>query len=38
LNKRREIIAEMKKRMYKDIVYAFDVDDPPMIESGMFHV
>jgi len=38
LNKRREIIAEMKKRMYKDIVHAFDVDDPPMIESGMFHV
>ena len=38
LNKRREIIAEMKKRMYKDIVHAFDVDDPPMIESGIFHV
>ncbi len=38
LNKRREIIAEMKKRMYKDIVHVFDVDDPPMIESGMFHV
>lgn len=38
LNKRREIIAEMKRRMYKDIVHAFDVDDPPMIESGMFHV
>ncbi|HIJ58909.1 MAG TPA: enoyl-CoA hydratase/isomerase family protein [Deltaproteobacteria bacterium] len=38
LNKRREIIAEMKKRMYKNIVHAFDVDDPPVIESGMFHV
>ena len=38
LNKRREIIAEMKKRMYKDIVHAFDVEDPPVIESGMFHV
>ncbi len=38
LNKRRKIIAEMKKRMYKDIVHAFDVDDPPVIESGMFHV
>ena len=38
LNKRREIMAEMKKRMYKDIVRAFDVDDPPVIESGMFHV
>ena len=38
LNKRREIITEMKKRMYKNIVHAFDVDDPPVIESGMFHV
>jgi len=38
LNKRREIMAEMKKRMYKDIVHTFDVDDPPVIESGMFHV
>ena len=38
LNKRREIITEMKKRMYKDIVHAFDVDDPPVIESGVFHV
>jgi enoyl-CoA hydratase/carnithine racemase len=38
LNKRREIIAEMKKRMYKDIVHAFDVDDSPVIESGVFHV
>jgi len=38
LNKRREIIAEMKKRMYKNIVHAFDVEDPPVIESGMFHV
>jgi len=36
LNKRREIIAEMKKRMYKDIVYAFDVDDPPMIDRACF--
>ncbi len=38
LNKRREIITEMKKRMYKNIVHAFDVDDPPVIESGVFHV
>jgi len=38
LNKRREIITEMKKRMYKNIVHAFDVDDPPTIESGVFHV
>lgn len=38
LNKRREIIFEMKKRMYKQIVHAFDVEDPPVIDSGRFHV
>ncbi|MCP4577257.1 MAG: enoyl-CoA hydratase/isomerase family protein [Deltaproteobacteria bacterium] len=38
LNKRREIISEMKKRMYKQIVHAFDVEDPPVIDSGQFHV
>jgi len=38
LNKRREIILEMKKRMYKEIVHAFDVEDPPLIDSGQFHV
>jgi len=38
LNKRREIILEMKKRMYKQIVHAFDVEDPPVIDSGQFHV
>jgi len=38
LNKRREIIFEMKKRMYKQIVHAFDVEDPPLIDSGQFHV
>ncbi len=38
LNKRREIIFEMKKRMYKRIVHAFDVEDPPVIDSGQFHV
>ncbi len=38
LNKRREVIAVMKQRMYKEIVHAFEVDDPPVIASGMFHV
>jgi len=38
LNKRREVIAEMKKRMYKDIVHIIDVEDPPMIESGIFSI
>ena len=38
LNKRREVIAEMKKRMYKDIVHIIDVEDPLVIESGIFSV
>ncbi len=38
LNKRREVIAEMKKRMYKDIVHTIDVEDPLVIESGIFSV
>jgi enoyl-CoA hydratase/carnithine racemase len=38
LNKRREIIFELKKRMYKQIVHAFDVEDPPVIDSGQFNV
>jgi len=33
LNKRREVIREMKKGMYKDIVRVMDVEDPPVIES-----
>jgi hypothetical protein len=38
LNKRREIISEMKKRMYKQIVHVFDVEDPPVIDSGQFNM
>jgi enoyl-CoA hydratase/carnithine racemase len=38
LNKRREVIAEMKKRMYKEIVQTIDMEDPPVIESGIFHL
>jgi enoyl-CoA hydratase/carnithine racemase len=38
LNKRREIIHEMKRRLYTDIVHVLEVEDPPMIESGVFYV
>jgi enoyl-CoA hydratase/carnithine racemase len=38
LNKRREIMAEMKKRMYKHIVHSIEVEDPPLIESGTFYI
>jgi enoyl-CoA hydratase/carnithine racemase len=37
LNKGREIMAEMKRRMYKDIVHSIEVQDPPLIESGTFY-
>ena len=38
LNKRREVIIEMKKEMNKEIVYAIDVEDQPVIESARFYV
>lgn len=38
LKKRREVIAAMKERMFREIVHAFDVDDPPVIASGIFYV
>ena len=38
INKRREIIFEIKKELYKDIVYAIDVEDPKVIASGRFNV
>jgi Delta3-Delta2-enoyl-CoA isomerase len=38
INKRREIIFEIKKGLYKDIVYAIDVEDPQVIASGRFNV
>jgi enoyl-CoA hydratase/carnithine racemase len=36
LNKRRGVIAEMKRRMYKDIVHVIEKEDPPVIESRVF--
>ena len=38
LNKQRNTMAEMKKRMYKDIVHTIEVEDPPLIEAGRFYV
>jgi len=36
LDKRREVVAEMKKRLHKNIVHEIDVEDPPLIESGTY--
>ena len=38
LRKRREVMAEMKKRLYKDILHSIEIEDPPLIESGTFYV
>lgn len=37
-NKRRVIVAAIKEELNKDIVYAIEHDDPPIIESGRFYV
>jgi Delta3-Delta2-enoyl-CoA isomerase len=36
INKKRPVVAEMKKRLNRDIVQALDVDDVAYIESGQF--
>lgn len=38
LNKRREVMKEMKTRLYQDVVQAIDVLDVPYIESGKFNI
>ena len=38
VNKRRPIVAEMKKRLNREIVTAIDVEDVPYIESGKFNI
>jgi enoyl-CoA hydratase/carnithine racemase len=37
-NKRRPVVAEMKKRLNQAIVHAIDVDDVAYIESGRFNI
>ena len=38
INKRRSVVAEMKKRLHAPIVHAIDVADVPYIESGRFNI
>jgi len=37
-NKRRPVVDLIKAEMNKDVVYAIEHDDPPVIESGRFYV
>jgi len=37
-NKRRIVVAELKKILYKSVLHALDVEDPPIIETGRFNV
>jgi enoyl-CoA hydratase/carnithine racemase len=37
-NKRRAVVAAIKEELNKDIVYAMEKNDPPIIESGRFYV
>ncbi|MCF8081827.1 MAG: enoyl-CoA hydratase/isomerase family protein [Deltaproteobacteria bacterium] len=36
--KRRSVLAEMKRRMHTAVVHAIEVEDPPVIDSGVFYV
>jgi enoyl-CoA hydratase/carnithine racemase len=36
--KNRSAVAEIKGRLVKEIVRVLDVEDPPYIESGIYHI
>jgi enoyl-CoA hydratase/carnithine racemase len=38
IRKHRPVVAELKKRLYKDILQVLDDDDPPLIQSGRFNI
>lgn len=38
VNKRRDVVAEMKKRLNQPIITTIDVEDGPYIESGQFNI
>ncbi|MGA6924789.1 MAG: enoyl-CoA hydratase/isomerase family protein [Desulfosarcina sp.] len=38
INKRRPVVAEMKKRLNQPVLHAIDVEDVPYIESGRFNI
>lgn len=38
IRKHRPVVAELKKRLYKDTLAVIDTEDPPMIQSGRFNI
>lgn len=38
IDKRRSVVAEMKKRLNQDVIFALDIKDVPFIESGQFNI
>jgi enoyl-CoA hydratase/carnithine racemase len=38
INKRRPVVAELKKRLNKEILHAIDIEDIAYIESGQFNI
>ena len=36
--KKRAVVAEFKKRLYKSIIHAIEVEDKTFIESGAYHI
>lgn len=38
INKRRQVVMEMKRRLNQPIIHAIDVEDVPYIESGKFNI
>jgi enoyl-CoA hydratase/carnithine racemase len=38
LGKQRAIVSELKRRLNQDAIQAIEVQDPPYIESGEFHI
>jgi enoyl-CoA hydratase/carnithine racemase len=38
INKRRQVVAELKRRLNLPIIHAIDVEDVPYIESGKYNI
>jgi hypothetical protein len=36
--KERAVVSEFKRRLYKSIIHAIDVEDKVFIDSGVYHI